>query len=69
MTTDNDLTVTRARAELVTTLNSLEDKLNLPKQVRLLREEHPTAFIAASVTAAAALAGVVFVGVLFARRR
>ena len=69
MTTDIDVTVTRARAELVTTLNSLEDKLNLPKQIRLLREEHPTAFMAASATAAVALAGAVFVGVLVARRR
>jgi ABC-type enterobactin transport system permease subunit len=69
MTTDIDRTVTQARAELVTTLNSLEDKLNLPKQVRLFRQEHPNAFIAVSATAALGLAGAVFVGVLVARRR
>lgn len=69
MTTDIDQTVTRARAELVTTLNALEDKLNLPKQVRLFQEEHPRAFIAATATAAVALAGAVWAGVLVARRR
>jgi hypothetical protein len=69
MTTDIDETVTRSRAEVVTTLNSLEDKLNLPKQVRLLYDEHPNAVIAASAGAVLALAGVVFAGVLIARRR
>lgn len=69
MTTDIDQAVTQARAELVTTLNSLEDKLNVPKQLRLFQEEHPKAFIAASATAAVALAGAVWIGVLVARRR
>jgi len=56
----------RARAEFASTLNALEDKLNVPKQVRIstqrakvrfrrLADEQPGAAIAAGVAVAAAV--------------
>lgn len=63
-----------ARAELVATLNAIEDKLNVPKQVRratdkvtakvqTVKEEQPPVFIA-GVAGAAALVGLAVWGIV-----
>ena len=79
MTTDAPGDIVKARAELVATLNAIEDKLNLPKQARLaverlgrrvqdLRTENPTALAAAAVGAAALIGGAVWLIVRAARK-
>lgn len=73
MTTDQSIDVRRARADLASTLNAIEDKLNVPRRVKravwVFREDHPLAFWTASVTAVAALGATVFFGVSALRRR
>ncbi|WP_431279008.1 DUF3618 domain-containing protein [Leifsonia poae] len=53
-----------ARAELAETLDAIEYKLNVPKRtaekVERLRKENPLALVAIAVTAAAAVAGAVW---------
>lgn len=61
----------RARAEFASTLNALEDKLNVPKQVsrastrakvklRRFAKEQPAAAVAAAASVALAVGGVVY---------
>jgi hypothetical protein len=73
MTTESSIDVRRARAELVSTINAIEYKLNVPKRARraarVLRQEHPVAFAAAGVAAVAAVGAVVWFGVSVIRRR
>jgi len=53
-----------ARAELVATLNAIEDKLNVPKQAKAklteLREKNPAALIGVAAAAAGAVGLVVW---------
>lgn len=69
MTTEPLSEVERARAELTTTLNFLEDKFNLPKRAKRLRETHPGALAAAVAGTVVAIGGVVWLGLRAARRR
>lgn len=73
MTTEPEIEIRRARAELVSTINAIEDKLNVPKRtkraVRAFRKEHPIAFVAAGVTAVAAVGAAVWFGISAIRRR
>ena len=61
-----DTRVTSARAELESTLDALEEKLNVPKQVGVLRdkamssyEKNPVPWIIGATAAAIVVAGVV----------
>jgi hypothetical protein len=73
MTTESSIDVRRARAELVSTINAIEYKLNVPKRAkraaRIFRQEHPAAFAAAGVAAVAAVGAAVWFGVSAIRRR
>ena len=73
MTTEPSIDIRRARAELVSTINAIEDKINVPKRakraVRVFHKQHPVAFVAAGVGAAAALGAAVWFGVSAIRRR
>jgi hypothetical protein len=73
MTTEPAIEIRRARAELVSTINAIEDKINVPKRtkraLRVFRNEHPIAFAAAGVAATAALGAAVWFGVSAMRRR
>src|SRR5690349_13981913 len=73
------LNVERARSDFATTLNALEDKLNVPKQVsrasarakvrlRRFAKEQPVAAAAAAAGAALAVGGVVWLIVRNATR-
>ncbi|HEY0247110.1 MAG TPA: hypothetical protein VGC45_02515 [Gryllotalpicola sp.] len=61
--------VERARAELVAALTELEDKVNVPKKVRRMREQEPRKFFAAVGTAGTVAAGLLTLGVLSLIRR
>ncbi|MFZ4894519.1 DUF3618 domain-containing protein [Plantibacter sp. Mn2098] len=75
MTADPNIpTPEEARAELVATLNAIEDKLNVPKQVQkatdkltakvlTVKEEQPAVFIA-GVVGIAAIAGLAVWGIV-----
>lgn len=75
MTADSNIpTPEEARAELVATLNAIEDKLNVPKQVQkatdkltakvlTVKEEQPAVFIA-GVVGIAAIAGLAVWGIV-----
>ena len=52
--------VAAARAELAATLDALQDKLNVPKRIRIAARENPLGLAAVGAGAAAALAGVVW---------
>jgi hypothetical protein len=70
MTGDNPQTeVERARAELVSALTELEDKVNVPKRVRRLREEDPGRFMALASAVGALGAGIVAIGVVAVVRK
>jgi hypothetical protein len=73
MTTESSIDVRRARAELVSTINAIEYKLNVPKRAkraaRIFLQEHPAAFAAAGVAAVAAVGAAVWFGVSAIRRR
>ncbi|HEY5223078.1 MAG TPA: DUF3618 domain-containing protein [Microbacteriaceae bacterium] len=59
MTADRVTEVAKARAELVETLNAIEDKVNIPRRakraIRVLREDYPLASVALTVVAIAAV--------------
>ncbi|WP_166982756.1 DUF3618 domain-containing protein [Paramicrobacterium fandaimingii] len=59
MTDEKLPTAAEARAELASTLDALEDKLNVPKQAKAaftrLRAQNPTALVAGAAGIAAAL--------------
>ncbi|MEO6200115.1 MAG: hypothetical protein ABIX44_03020 [Cryobacterium sp.] len=70
----------RARAELASTLDAVETKLNLPKQLRITRrritlglrklgDENPAALIGVAVAAAVVAGTAVWLGVRVATRR
>lgn len=70
----------RARAELARTLDAIEYKLNLPKQIRIARrritlglrklgEENPAALVGIVVGAAAVVGSAVWLGVKAVRGR
>jgi hypothetical protein len=61
--------VERARAELVAALSELEDKVNIPKRIRRMREEDPGRFMATVSAVGSAAAGIVALGVLIIVRR
>lgn len=61
--------VERARAELVAALSELEDKVNVPKRIRRMKEEDPGKFMAAVSAVGAVAAGIVTVGILVIVRR
>ncbi|MCL2515807.1 MAG: hypothetical protein FWD85_05795 [Microbacteriaceae bacterium] len=62
--------VERARAELVAALTELEDKVNVPKRIRRLREEEPGKLYAAVSAVGAVAAGILALGIVaIARRR
>jgi len=61
--------VERARAELVAALSELEDKINVPKRIRRMKEEDPGKFMAAVSAVGAVAAGIVTVGILAIVRR
>ena len=79
MTTDLPSDVKKARAELVSTLGAIEDKLNVPRRARLavrragrrieeLRTENPIALAAVAVGAAALIGGAVWLVVRAVRK-
>lgn len=68
------INVERARSDFASTLNALEDKLNVPKQVsrasartkvklRRFAKEQPAAAVAAAASVALAVGGAVFLAV------
>jgi hypothetical protein len=61
--------VERARAELVAALSELEDKINVPKRIRRMREEQPGKFKAAVSAAGTVAAGVLALAVVAVTRR
>lgn len=69
MTAEPGAEVARARAELTDALNSIEDRLNIPKQARRLREEHPAVVAAVIAGATVAVAAALWLGVRAVRRR
>lgn len=70
MTSDHSETeVERARAELVSALSELEDKINIPKRIRRLREEDPGKFFAGVSAVGTVAAGIVALGVMLLVRR
>jgi hypothetical protein len=73
MTTDQAIDVRRARADLASTLNAIEDKLNVPRRVKravvVFRQDHPLAFGAAGLAAVAGVGAAVFFGISALRRR
>lgn len=73
MTADRVTEVERARAELVQTLNAIEDKVNIPRRakraIRVFREDYPLTSIAVAVAAVAAAGAGVWFAVSRLRRR
>ncbi|QDZ15606.1 DUF3618 domain-containing protein [Humibacter ginsenosidimutans] len=67
--TDPAADVAAARAELAATLDALQDKLNVPKRIRIASEENPIALVAAAVGVAAAIAGAVWLVVVKLRSK
>ena len=61
--------VERARAELVAALTELEDKVNIPKKIRRMREDEPGKFRAVVSGAGAVAAGVLALGIVVLTRR
>jgi len=61
--------VERARAELVSALQEFEDKINIPKRIRRMREEEPAKINAAIGAVGAAAGRLVTLVVVVARRR
>jgi len=61
--------VERARAELVSALQEFEDKINIPKRIRRMREEEPGKLYAAVGAVGTVAAGVVSLVVLGLLRR
>jgi len=49
--------VLAARTELAATLDAIQDRLNVPKRIRIAAEENPVALLAAAAGVAAAVAG------------
>ena len=60
--------VAAARAELAATLDALQDKLNVPKRIRIAAEENPLGLAAVGAALAAAVAGGVWLAVRILRR-
>lgn len=61
--------VERARAELVAALSELEDKVNIPKRIRRMREEDPGKFLAGVSAVGTVAAGIIALGVTLLVRR
>lgn len=61
--------VAAARAELASTLDALQDKLNIPKRIRTAARENPAGLAAVAGGVAAALAGTVWLVVRSLRSR
>jgi hypothetical protein len=61
--------VERARAELVSALSELEDKVNIPKRIRRLREEDPGRFLAGVSAVGTVAAGIIALGVTILVKR
>lgn len=55
--------VAAARAELAATLDALQDKLNVPKRIRIASEENPLGLAAVGLAVTAAVAGAVWLAV------
>ncbi|NNC12677.1 DUF3618 domain-containing protein [Planctomonas sp. JC2975] len=60
--------VAAARAELAATLDALQDKLNVPKRVRIAAEENPIGLGAVALGVVAAIAGAVWLAIWMSRR-
>lgn len=76
MTDSIDARVERARAELETTLNELEDKFNVPKRVqacstkaRASMRRDPMAWVAAASSAAVIIGGAIAAAIIVSNRR
>lgn len=61
--------VERARAELVSALQEFEEKINIPKRLRRMRDEDPAKLYGALGAIGAAAGGLVTLVVLVAARR
>jgi len=61
--------VERARAELVSALSELEDKVNIPKRIKRFRAEEPSKFLAAVSAVGTVAAGIVALGIVAIVRR
>ncbi|MHA7984668.1 DUF3618 domain-containing protein [Rathayibacter sp. CAU 1779] len=61
--------VAAARAELAATLDALQDKLNVPKRIRIAAEENPIGLGAVTLGVVAAIAGAVWLTVWMLRRK
>lgn len=66
---DPEADVRAARAELVAALDAIQDKLNVPKRIRIATEENPLGLAAVGVGVAAAIAGAVWLIVRVARSK
>lgn len=60
--------VERARAELVSALQEFEEKINVPKRIRRMRDEEPAKLYSILGTVGAAAAGLVTLVVAMRRR-
>jgi hypothetical protein len=59
MSSPTQTRIAEARAELETTLDAIEDKLNLPKRISSSYRANPVPWIIGAAVAAIAVAGVV----------
>jgi len=61
--------VAAARAQLASTLDALQDKLNVPKRIRTAARENPIGLATVGAGVAAAIAGAVWLAVRVIRSR
>jgi hypothetical protein len=61
--------VATARAELAATLDAIQDKLNVPKRIRIAAEENPIGLIVTGIAVAAAVAGAAWLVVVKLRSK
>lgn len=66
---DPEAAVRAARADLVATLDAIQDKFNVSKRIRIATEENPLGLAAVGIGVAAAIAGAVWLIVRVARSR
>lgn len=69
MTTDAAIDISRARADLASTLNAIEEKLNVPKRTKRAVQENPLLVAAVGVGVAVAIGAVVWFSVAAVRKR
>ena len=67
--TDPVADVATARAELAATLDAIQDKLNVPKRIRIAAEENPIGLMVAGLAVAAVVAGAVWLVVVKLRSK